>query len=262
MVTEETSLTTAVDLLSAIEAQQLLLHYQGIFDTATGTLVGAEALVRWEHPDLGVLPPARFLPADMAGGLGWALTNFVLEEALRQCGEWRRRGTPIGISVNLSPGRLADQVLPDRIEALLQREHLPASALTVEITEHRCNIDPIGIRDALVALSRLGVRLSLDDFGTGESSLSRLRHLHFDEIKIDRQFVSGMTCDPTKRHIVRFTTELAHELGSRVVAEGVETDAELAAITELGVDLAQGYLLHRPAPQPLRPGARGSAGSS
>ena len=244
--TEDTSLTTAVDLLTAIEEDQLLLHYQGVFDASSRELVGAEALVRWEHPVLGLLSPAAFLPTDMSGGLGWALTNFVLESALRCCGEWWRSGREIGISVNLSPGRLADDVLPERIEALLRREKLPPQALTVEITEHRCNIDPDGIREALIALARLGVRLSLDDFGTGESSLSRLRHLHFDEIKIDRQFVAGMTSQPTDRHIVRFATELAHELGSRVVAEGVETEAALAAVVDAGVDLAQGYLLHRP----------------
>ena len=248
-----TSLTSAVDLLTAIEDDELVLHYQGIFDAHTTRLVGAEALVRWDHPDLGLLPPGAFLPTDMSGGLGWALTNFVLEEALRQCAQWWRRGQRIGISVNLSPGRLADDVLPDRIASLLRREQLPPSALTVEITEHRCNIDPVGIREALVALARLGVRLSLDDFGTGESSLGRLRHLHFDEIKIDRQFVAGIATQPADRHIVRFTTELAHELGSRVVAEGVETEEALAVLCEAGVDLAQGFLLHRPAPA-LDPG--------
>ena len=242
-----TSLTSAVDLLTAIEGDELVLHYQGIFDARTRQVCGAEALVRWNHPEHGLLAPAAFLPTDMSGGLGWALTNFVLEEALRQCGRWWRDGRRIGISVNLSPGRLADDVLPERIAALLRREELPPSALTVEITEHRCNIDPVGIREALVALARLGVRLSLDDFGTGESSLSRLRHLHFDEIKIDRQFVADIATQPSDRHIVRFATELAHELGSKVVAEGVETEAALSVLCDAGVDFAQGFLLHRPA---------------
>jgi predicted signal transduction protein with EAL and GGDEF domain len=133
----------------------------------------------------------------MSGGLGWALTNFVLEEAIRQCGRWWRSGRRIGVSVNLAPGRLADDVLPSHIEALLGRESLPPHALTVEITEHRCSIDPVGIREALVALARLGVRLSLDDFGTGESSLARLRHLHFDEIKIDRSSPARPPNQPT-----------------------------------------------------------------
>ncbi|HVF31832.1 MAG TPA: EAL domain-containing protein [Acidimicrobiales bacterium] len=249
---EGTSLASAVDLLAAIEDGRLLLHYQGVFDVATGALRGAEALIRWDHAELGMLAPASFLPGDMSGGLGWALTNFVLEEALRQTAAWWRSGHRIGISVNIAPGRLADDVLPERIAALLAREDLPAQALTVEITEHRCNIDPEGIREALVALTRLGVRISLDDFGTGESSLIRLRHLHFDEIKIDRQFVSEVASDPADRNIVRFVTELAHGLGSRVVAEGVETEESLSALRGLGVDLAQGFLLHR----------AGAAGSS
>jgi EAL domain-containing protein (putative c-di-GMP-specific phosphodiesterase class I) len=245
--TEGTPLTSAVDLLHAIDEQRLLVHYQGIFEPRTRALRGAEALVRWDHEELGLLGPAAFLPTDMSGGLGWALTNFVIEEAVRQCGAWRRGGLDIGVSVNISPGRLADDVLPVTIADLLAREGVPAAALTVEITEHRCSIDPVGIRRALVALARLGVRLSLDDFGTGESSLSRLRQLQFDELKIDRQFVTDVATDPTDRNIVRFATGLGHDLGSKVVAEGIETEAALEATAALGVDLAQGYLLHRPA---------------
>lgn len=237
-----------MDLLQGIDERRLLLHYQGIFDVATGELQGAEALVRWNHPLLGILPPGEFLPNDMSGGLGWALTNFVLEEAIRQCSEWRSQGHDIGVSVNISPGRLADEILPDHIGRVLAHQGLPADALTVEITEHRCNIDPAGIKTALVALARLGVQLSLDDFGTGDSSLSRLRHLHFDEIKIDREFVTDLSTDPTDRYITRFVTDLAHNLGSRVVAEGVETTASRDTLDEMGVDLVQGFLLHRPAP--------------
>lgn len=244
--TEGTPLASAVDLLQAIDEAQVLLHYQGIFEVSSGALRGAEALIRWDHPDLGLLLPGRFLPADMGGGLGWALTNFVVEEAIRQCAEWRRGGLDIGVSVNISPGRLADEVLPHHLQDQLERHGLPPHALTVEITEHRCSIDPAGIRRALVRLARLGVRLSLDDFGTGESSLSRLRELHFDEIKIDRQFVRDLPTEPTDVNIVRFVSSLARALGSRVVAEGVESEAAFALLDGLGVDLAQGYALHRP----------------
>ena len=248
------SLSSAVDLLSAIEDDRLLLHYQGVYDATTLRLCGAEALVRWDHPELGLLPPARFLPTDMSGGLGWALTNFVVEEAIRQCAVWRARGHELQVSVNIAPGRLADLVLPEHIARMLERHRVPAQALVVEITEHRCHVDPEGIRVALVELARLGVGLSLDDFGTGESSLSRLRQLHFDEIKIDREFVRRVGSEPTDRHIVRFATQLAHALGSRVVAEGVETGEALEVVTGLGVDLVQGYLLHRPsAPDDLPP---------
>ena len=246
--TAGTPLASAMDLLQAIDERRLLVYYQAISDPVTREVKGAEALVRWEHELLGVLEPAAFLPADMSGGLGWALTNFVLEEAVRQCGLWRRGGLDIGVSVNIAPGRLADDVLPAHIAAVLERSRVPPHLLTVEITEQRCSADPTGIRRALVALSRLGVRISLDDFGTGDSSLRRLRQLHFDEVKIDREFVTNLATEPADRHIVRFATGLAHDLGIRVVAEGVETEPCLAVLASLGVDLVQGYLLHRPAP--------------
>ena len=151
-----TSLSSAVDLLTAIEDDRLLLHYQGVYDAATLRLCGAEALVRWDHPDLGLLPPSRFLPTDMSGGLGWALTNFVVEEAIRQCAEWRHRGLDLRVSVNIAPGRLADLVLPEHIARMLTRHDVPAQALVVEITEHRCHVDPEGIRVALVELAQIG----------------------------------------------------------------------------------------------------------
>lgn len=253
--TKVVPLGSPVDLLHEIEDARISVHYQGLFAAGSRALSGAEALVRWDHAEFGLLTPASFLPADMSGALGWTLTNFVLEEAVRQCAAWRRGGLELGVSVNISPGRLADDVLPNHIARMLVRENLPPSALTVEITEHRCSIDPDGIRRALVALARLGVRISVDDFGTGESSLARLRQLHFDEIKIDRQFVANAASDPTDRNIVRFATHLAHELGSKVVAEGVETEEAFAAVGAVGVDLVQGYLLHRPAPPSAVPWA-------
>ena len=243
-----TSLHSAIDLLDAIERQQLRLHYQAVFALPDVEVVGFEALLRWDHPDRGILAPGAFLPSDMDGGLGWALTNFVLEEALRTCSAWQRGGLRAGVSVNISPGRLADEVLPDLLAELLTHYGLEPHWLTVEITEARCSIDPDGIRTALNTLSRLGIRISLDDFGTGDSTLARLRCLHFDEIKIDRCFVGGAATDPTDRNIVAFTTELAHSLGMKVVAEGVEDPASLAAVAALGVDLAQGFHLHRPQP--------------
>ena len=243
-----TPLASAVEILIAIDEDQLVLHYQGIFDARSLRLQGAEALVRWRHPEAGLVLPARFLPHDMSGGLGWALTNFVLETAVRQCAQWRRRGREVEVSVNIAPGRLCDDVLPSQIAGLLERHDVPPHLLTVEITEHRCRTDPGAIKRALAALRRLGVRLSLDDFGIGDSSLERLRQLHFDEIKIDRTFVSSCATDPTDRHIVASVTSLAHDLGSRVVAEGVEDEASLEVLIGLGVDRVQGFLLHRPGP--------------
>ena len=241
-----TSLASAMDLLEAIEERDLRVYYQGIYDSSTCELVGAEALIRWAHRDLGVLAPASFLPQDMSGGLGWTLTNYVLEDAVRRLATWRAGGLDIGVSVNIAPGRLANDVLPGYLAGLLERSGVPAHALTVEITEARWGVDPQGIREALISLSRLGVRISLDDFGTGDSSLRRLRQLHFDEIKLDREFVTDVATQPADRHIVKFATELAHELGMRVIAEGVETEPCRRAVSVLGVDHVQGYLLHVP----------------
>lgn len=248
MTVAGTTLQSAVALLEAIDARQLTVHYQAVYALPSLQVSGFEALVRWDHPSRGLLLPAGFLPPDMDGGLGWALTNYVLEESIRACAEWQREGVAAGVSVNISPGRLADEVLPDHLCTLLGHHGLDPQWLTVEITESRCSADPEGVRRALVALSRLGVRISLDDFGTGDSSLARLKDLHFDEVKIDRCFVAGVADDPTDRHIVQFTTALAHSLGMKVVAEGVEGEACLATLSELDVDLVQGFLLHRPAP--------------
>jgi EAL domain-containing protein (putative c-di-GMP-specific phosphodiesterase class I) len=239
-------MSSAVALLEAIEAGELALHYQGIYDLRPRRLVGFEALIRWRHPEHGLLWPGSFLPSDMGGGLGWALTNFVLEEAVRECAGWQRRGQRLGVSVNISPGPLSDELLPDRVGAVLDRYGLPPHLLTVEITEHRCAVDPAGIAEALRRLAACGVRLSLDDFGTGESTLSRLREVRFDEIKIDRSFITAVASDPTDRHIVEFVTLLGHQLGCSVVAEGIEDTDALAVLEDLGVDRGQGFLLHRP----------------
>lgn len=246
MTDTSTSLLTTIDLLDAIDRRQLALHYQALFSVPDLEVVGFEALLRWAHPVKGMLAPGAFLPADMDGGLGWTLTNFVLEEALRACASWHESGLRAGVSVNISPGRLADEVLPELLTELLDRYAVDPHWLTVEITEARCGVDPAGIRMALNTISRLGIRVSLDDFGTGDSTLARLRSLHFDEIKIDRCFVRDAAVDPTDRKIVAFATDLAHSLGMKVVAEGVEDAACLAAVTALGVDLAQGFHLHRP----------------
>jgi EAL domain-containing protein (putative c-di-GMP-specific phosphodiesterase class I) len=187
-----------------------------------------------------------FLPADMDSGLGWVLTNFVLEEAIRACGTWQRSGIRAGVSVNVSPGRLADEFLPEHLAELLDRYELDARWLTIEMTETRCDVAADDIRRACVALAALGVRLSIDDFGTGEATLTRLRHLQFDQVKIDRCFVAGAVDDPTDRSIATFAIDLAHRLGMTVVAEGVETREMLDLVIDLGVDLVQGFHLHRP----------------
>lgn len=254
-----TPMASAVALLEAVEESQLMLVYQGIFPIDGATPTGFEALVRWEHPTEGVLAPAQFLPSDMSNGIGWALTNFVLEEAIRQCASWRADGHDVGVSVNIAPGRLADDLLPTQVALLLDRHGVPAPALTIEITEERCGSDPVGIAAALGSLAGIGVRLSLDDFGTGDSSLHRLRQFPFDEIKIDRCFVTEVTTRATDRNIIDAVVRLAHTLGITVVAEGIEDAASLELLGALGVDRGQGFHLHRPsisAPLPAHsPGA-------
>jgi len=241
-----TTLHSAIELLEAIEDDQLRLHYQAIFTVPARRIDSFEALLRWQHPVHGLLLPMSFLPADMDSGLGWVLTNFVLEEAVRACANWQRSGIRAGVSVNVSPGRLADEFLPEHLAELLDRFELDARWLTIEMTESRCDVDADDIRRACVALASLGVRLSIDDFGTGEATLTRLRHLQFDQVKIDRCFVAGAVDDATDRRIASFATDLAHSLGMTVVAEGVETSEMLDLVIDLGVDLVQGFHLHRP----------------
>jgi EAL domain-containing protein (putative c-di-GMP-specific phosphodiesterase class I) len=241
-----TTLHSAIELLEAIEDDQLRLHYQAIFAVPERRIDSFEALLRWQHPVQGLLLPMSFLPADMDSGLGWVLTNYVLEEAVRACATWQRAGIRAGVSVNVSPGRLADEFLPEHLAEVLERHQLDAGWLTIEMTESRCDVGADDIRRACVALAGLGVRLSIDDFGTGEATLTRLRHLQFDQVKIDRCFVAGAVTDPTDRSIASFATELAHSLGMTVVAEGVETAEMLDLVVDLGVDLVQGFHLHRP----------------
>lgn len=246
-VTDNTaSMASLVELLQGVEQRELFLEYQAVFDIGTGAVRGAEALIRWDHPDRGVLPPSEFLALAMRGGLGGLITDLVLEEVVAQCAEWRIRGYDVPVAVNVSAAAFAGTDLPGTVDKVLSKYDVPSDRLTVEITEHACTFENAELRDTFTALARMGVRLSLDDFGMGESSLSRLQQLHFDEVKIDRSFVAHVCNEPTDRNIVLFTTRLAHSLGMKVVAEGVETADVLSALTELGPDLAQGFHLHRP----------------
>jgi EAL domain-containing protein (putative c-di-GMP-specific phosphodiesterase class I) len=182
----------------------------------------------------------------MRGGLGGLITDVVLEEAVAQCAEWRILGYDVPVSVNVSAAAFAGSDLPGTVDKVLTRYDVPPNRLTVEITEHACEYANHRLRDTFTALARMGVRLSLDDFGAGYTSFAHLRRLPLDEVKIDRSFVANVCDEPTDRNIVVFTTRLAHSLGMKVVAEGVETAAVYAALPELGPDLAQGFYLHRP----------------
>ena len=242
------SLTSSFELLHAIDRSQLFLEYQPLVDLATGQVDSLEALVRWAHPALGRVEPDQFLEVAENAALGGALTSFVLARALADCAAWQRIGLTASVAVNVSPAVLSGDLVPTTVAMLLDAHGLEPHQLTIEVTERRCPLDLASVRRTLVGLSRTGVQLSLDDFGVGDSSLSRLQQIQFDEIKIDRSFVAAIADDPTDRQIVRFTTELAHGLGMRIVAEGVEHVEVIAALSDLGVDLAQGYLLARPFP--------------
>src|SRR3954447_18042779 len=221
------SLMSAEELLAGMTRRELFLDYQATFDLRTMQARGAEALIRWDHPQRGVLRPGQFLPL-IASGLGSALvkegvTAFVLDRAITQCGDWRRAGLDIPVSVNVAPCSLTDDSVARAIEKLLARENVPADRVTVEVTEQIGHLDGMTARSALDDIGSLGVRLSLDDFGTGDASLQRLQTLVFDEIKIDQCFAAGVCRKPVDRHIIEFTVGLASKLGMSVVAEGIES---------------------------------------
>jgi diguanylate cyclase (GGDEF)-like protein len=243
-----TRLETSQDLDAALVHHQFVLHYQPKIDVATGATFGAEALVRWQHPTRGLLYPDAFLPVVEQSGLMSALTELVLETAVGQLARWRAAGLDLSVAVNLSASDLLDESLTQRIAGLLFEHDVPATALELEITESVIMIDPKRAREVLDALRHLGLRIAVDDYGTGYCALAYLRDLPVDELKIDRSFIARVTTDPRSAAIVRSTIELAHALGLKVVAEGIEDPAALDAIAGFGCDYAQGYHFSRPLP--------------
>ena len=236
------------ELRSAASNGQLRVHYQPKSDLRTGRVTGLEALLRWEHPVHGAVSPDEFIPIAEQTGSIRALTTFVLEEAVTQCGKWRRAGLDLGIAVNLSVRSLLDTDLPEEIARLLRDTGVPAACVTLELTESSVMSDTVRTADVLERLHRLGVQLSIDDYGTGYSSLSYLRRLPVNEMKIDKSFVTSMGSDENDDVIVRSTVDLGHNLGLRVVAEGVEDVRSWRRLIDLGCDSAQGYFLSRPIP--------------
>ena len=234
------------DFRRALESDELVVHYQPIVDVRGAEVRGAEGLVRWEHPEHGLLPPGAFIAAVEQTGLIGPLTRHVLERSIAQCATWRTDGKDLSVAVNLSVRNLMDPDLPTQISTLLDIYGLPANALQLEITESMIMSDPERALAIVGRLSELGVRLSVDDFGTGYSSLANLKRLPIDELKIDRSFVSPMMQDESDLIIVRSTINLGHDLGLKVIAEGVEDELTLKRLATLGCDLAQGYHLSRP----------------
>ncbi|MGO9819398.1 MAG: putative bifunctional diguanylate cyclase/phosphodiesterase [Solirubrobacteraceae bacterium] len=239
-------LSVLSDIRHALASEQIVVHYQPIVDVDDLTVTGAEGLVRWQHPELGLIPPGAFVQTVEQTGLIGPLTRHVLERSIAECASWRKDGRDLSVAVNLSVRNLLDRDLPKEIERLLSMYSLPAEALELEITESMIMSDPERAMSTVTRLSGLGVRMSVDDFGTGYSSLANLRRLPIKDLKIDRSFVSPMLNDESDLIIVRSTINLGHDLGLRVIAEGVEDAATLRELAHLGCDLAQGYHVSRP----------------
>lgn len=236
------------ELRGAIDNDQLFLHYQPKVCLQTGRITGVEALVRWQHPQYGVVPPDQFIMVAERSGLIKPLTRWVLDAALRQCQTWHQEGTTISMAVNLSARNLQDPELPEQIANLLQECRLAPSFLELEITESALMIDPLHAIETMTRLSSMGIQFSIDDFGTGYSSLGYLKKLPVHQIKIDRSFTKEMALNPDDAAIVRSTIELGHNLGLKVVAEGVENQETWGRLESLNCDAAQGYHISHPLP--------------
>jgi diguanylate cyclase (GGDEF)-like protein len=241
-------LETLEELRVALHTDQLVMHYQPKLDLASGLVSGVEALVRWAHPIRGLLLPDSFLPIAERAGLMGLVAGQVLEKSLRDLASWRAQNHQLSVAVNLSVSNLQDVELPQLVELQLAIHGIPAHALVLEITENILMADAERSGQVLDRLRAIGVLLSVDDYGTGYSSLAYLQALPVDELKLDRSFVTHMSSDPRAATIVRSTIELSHQLGMLMVAEGVEDAAALQMLRKAGCDVAQGYHIARPMP--------------
>ncbi|MDH3379129.1 MAG: bifunctional diguanylate cyclase/phosphodiesterase, partial [Gammaproteobacteria bacterium] len=234
------------ELRRVIEDGGLMLHYQAKQDLKLERITGVEALVRWPDPAGGFRPPDQFIPVAERSDLIHKLTSWVLNTALRQCAEWERRSLPLKVAVNLSTRSLKDHDLPDVISHALETWRVNPKRLTLEVTETAMMEEREYIVDVLRRLSDIGVTLSIDDFGSGYSSLQYLRILPVHELKIDKSFVMAMEQNQSDENIVRTVIELGRNFGLKITAEGVETERALELLKELGCDMGQGYFIHRP----------------
>ena len=248
------------ELRSAVEGERLVLHYQPQVDLRNGEIVAAEALVRWPHPRLGLIPPLEFLPLAEEAGLMGPLTRLVLDQAIAQCAIWRAAGSRIAMSVNVSSSNLLDPGFIDVVKGTLRRHGVPASGLVLEMTETTIIRDFAACQSVIEELRSLGLGVSIDDFGSGFTSLAYLGRLPITELKLDRTFIGGLSANGREQDLklVRATIELGHALGLVVVAEGIETLATLELLALLGCDRAQVYFTGRPvAAQDFEAAAKG-----
>jgi EAL domain-containing protein (putative c-di-GMP-specific phosphodiesterase class I) len=234
------------ELRQAIEGNQLFLHYQPIVEFRSNLIIGIEALVRWQHPEHGFIPPDQFIgPAEQTGLIG-PLTKFVLQEAATQCRMWREAGLSLRMSVNLSARNLQDHQFPDQVAEIINTCGIQPACLEFEITESAIMMNQASAIAILTRFKTMGIELAIDDFGTGYTSLGQLKKLPVQTIKIDKSFVLGMLAHDNDHAIVRSIIDLGHDLGLKVVAEGVENQAIWEQLAILGCDIAQGYHIGRP----------------
>ena len=250
------------ELRRAVILGQLVVHYQPIIDVGTGAITDVEALVRWQHPERGLLAPGEFVPLAEQTGLMRMLTDYVLETALSQAATWRSGGIDVGVAVNVSASTLLESGWAQAVTAARRRWSTPPARLRVEITEHALMVDPVRALAVARELGDAGIGVSLDDFGTGYSSLGLLKQLAVDELKIDRTFVGSALNDRADAAIVQTITGLGRRLGLRVVAEGVEDEATLRAVADWGATFAQGFYISPPLPAEELTARLSSASSS
>jgi EAL domain-containing protein (putative c-di-GMP-specific phosphodiesterase class I) len=243
-VTVASGITMRGQLSESVARNELVLHFQPKVHLASGALEAAECLVRWNHPERGLLYPDSFLGLAETTGYVQTITGWVLEAALVQCAQWRGAGLDIATAVNISTRDLEDARLVERVTRILDATGVEPSRLIIEITETGVMADPKHAIENLGALKAARVKVSIDDFGIGQSSLAYLRQLPADELKIDRSFT--MSLDPHSRAILRSAVDVGHALGMRVIAEGVETAEAVDILNELGCDVGQGYYFGRP----------------
>jgi EAL domain-containing protein (putative c-di-GMP-specific phosphodiesterase class I) len=239
-------LALTAELRTAVDSEEIVLWYQPELDLRTREVMAVEALVRWDHPRLGVLPPSSFVRMAEATNLIKPLTQRVMEVALLQVADWHAMGLDLAVAVNISAQVLVDQSFTQQVVAALRRSGVAPHRLKLEVTESVLMSDPVTARTVLRELEALGCEISIDDFGTGYSSLAYLADLPVSEVKIDRSFVSRMSAGSSEKIIVNSTIDLAHHLQLRAVAEGVEDWAMLPELEALGCDAAQGYAISHP----------------
>ena len=256
------TLQLAAELRAALEHNALTLVFQPEVSPASMAVVGLEALVRWSHPDLGAISPTEFVPIAERTGSSRRLTSWAVNSALAQMARWRTQGLDPEVAVNLSAPDILDPQLVDEVLAALETHGVPARRLVLEITESAVMRDAAAAARNMQLLRLAGLRFAIDDFGTGHSGLSQLSRLPLDQLKIDRSFITHAHERPDDEIIVRSTIELAHRLGLRVVAEGVESQASLALLTALGCDLVQGELISAPLAPERVPAFMRSAGAA